>query len=369
MNRLSEIIALEIANHGVISFSRFMELALYCPVCGFYEKEKDNLGRRGDFFTSVSVGSVFGELLALRFAGWLAGLDGADSGVKIVEAGAHNGLLAKDILTWLRRNRAELFERIVYGIVEPSPRRRSWQQETLAGFDGRVCWGSHLRDLAGGGGLNGIIFSNELLDAMPVRRIGWAKAREQWFEWGVTLREERFVWAKIPAPEPAFEGPAAPDELRRRLPDDFTTEICPAAENWWRDAAGLLQRGKLLTMDYGLSAEEFFLPERKEGTLRAYHRHRPAADVLANAGEQDLTAHVNFSTIIAAGESAGLKTEMFQTQAQFLTGILEQASREKNFDEWSAGRARQFQTLTHPEHLGRAFRVLVQSRQSGDCNS
>jgi SAM-dependent MidA family methyltransferase len=120
--------------------------------------------------------------------------------------------------------------------------------------------------------------------------------------------------------------------------------------------------GKLVAIDYGLAAEEFLVPERKDGTLRAYYRHRLVSDVLANAGEQDLTAHINFSAIRQAGEAAGLRTEAFLTQEQFLTQIAAKAWKGGGaFGEWSRERTRQFQTLTHPEHLGRAFRVLVQS--------
>src|SRR6202167_6806809 len=107
--------------------------------------------------------------------------------------------------------------------------------------------------------------------------------------------------------------------------------------------------GKLLTIDYGYSAEEMFSPARTRGTLRAYHQHHVNDDILANPGEQDLTAHVNFSAIQKAGEEAGLKTENFCTQPQFLTHILEKAVKDKSFGEWNASRARQFQTLTHPE--------------------
>ena len=146
------------------------------------------------------------------------------------------------------------------------------------------------------------------------------------------------------------------------MPDGYTIETSPAAENWWREAAGILQRGKLLTIDYGLTADEMFSPARTNGTLRAYFRHHVSDDVLANVGEQDLTAHVNFSAIQKVGEEAGLKTEIFSTQTKFLTQILEKTLRDKTFGEWNSARTRQFQTLTHPEHLGRAFRVLVQSR-------
>jgi SAM-dependent MidA family methyltransferase len=122
-----------------------------------------------------------------------------------------------------------------------------------------------------------------------------------------------------------------------------------------------LKHGKLLAIDYGFTADEMFSPARTNGTLRAYFRHHVSDDILANAGEQDLTAHVKFSAIQTVGEEAGLKTEIFSTQTKFLTQILKKTLKEKSF-EWNASRTRQFQTLTHPEHLGRAFRVLVQLR-------
>jgi SAM-dependent MidA family methyltransferase len=119
----------------------------------------------------------------------------------------------------------------------------------------------------------------------------------------------------------------------------------------------------LLTLDYGLQAEDFFLPDRHGGTLRAYRHHRQVNDVLADPGEQDITAHVNFTTLQVAGESAGLSTDAFVSQEEFLLGIAKEISATQNlFGEWKAARARQLQTLTHPEHLGRRFRVLVQSR-------
>jgi SAM-dependent MidA family methyltransferase len=118
--------------------------------------------------------------------------------------------------------------------------------------------------------------------------------------------------------------------------------------------------GKLLTFDYGLNAEDFFAPERKQGTLRAYYRHHAAADVLARAGEQDITASVNFTAIRDTGEAAGLTTDVFESQCVFLTRIFADAQNDSNFKDWFS--PRQFQTLAHPEHLGRLFRVLVQNR-------
>jgi SAM-dependent MidA family methyltransferase len=158
-------------------------------------------------------------------------------------------------------------------------------------------------------------------------------------------------------------APTLPSELLSVLPDDFTTEVCPLAEEWWRQAAEMLVSGKLVAIDYGLPAEEFFAPNRSQGTLRSYRKHQLSGDVLAEPGEQDITAHVNFTAIQNAGEGAGLNTEMFVSQEQFLTGVVANVlKRPESFEQWNSKHSRQLQTLIHPEHLGRAFRVLVQSR-------
>jgi SAM-dependent MidA family methyltransferase len=359
----------EILKSGEISFARFMELALYCPETGYYETNKDNVGRAGDFITSVSAGSLFGELLAFQFAEWLEELKIQNEKLTIIEAGAHDGKLARDILNWLRTHRPELFSGIEYWILEPSLNRQAWQRETLEAFPNVRWHNSQLSTF--NPQLTGIIFGNELLDAFPVRRFGWDARGKNWFEWGVALAGEKFGWTKIPIPHsalgtPRSELPASilhlPSSLLEVLPDGYTVETSPAAEDWWRGAAGILTRGKLLAIDYGFTAEEQFSPSRLNGTLRAYHRHHVSDDLLADPGEQDLTAHVNFSAIQKAGEAAGLATDLFSTQPQFLTRILQKAVAGKSFADWDARRARQFQTLTHPEHLGRAFRVLVQSR-------
>lgn len=372
MKTLFQIIRAEAAAGGVLSFARFMELALYCPVHGYYETQKNNVGQRGDFYTSVSTGELFGELLAFQFAAWLDEIKTRNpqlSTLSLIEAGAHDGKLAKDILTWLRCHRPQLFEQLEYLILEPSPSRQQWQQETLKDFP-NVRWHNSQPSTLNYQ-LSGVSFSNELLDAMPVHRYGWDAQDKKWFEWGVAPEGEKFVWAKIQRSDIRGQTwetylPSSildlPSSLLDVLPDGYTIETSPAAESWWREAAGLLKCGKLLAIDYGHGDDELFSPARTRGTLRAYHRHHVSDDLLANVGEQDLTAHVNFSGIQKAGEAAGLTTESLTTQPQFLTQILGAAMKDKSFSEWNARRTRQFQTLTHPEHLGRAFRVLVQSK-------
>ena len=367
MNSAAAQIREEIGRNGPITFARFMELALYFPGKGYYERDRP-IGRDGDFFTSVSVGPLFGELLAFQFAGWLRAILSSRGGhasgrLQLVETGAHDGRLAGDVLAALKRNEPDLFERIEYWIMDAAAVRRDWQAKMLSEFGAKVRWFDSWTAIPGPG-VRGIIFSNEFLDALPVHRIGWSMARRQWFEWRVGSDGDRFRWAKdFEQAKFEFEPPTLPPDLLRVLPDEFTTEVSPLATQWWNEAALGLREGVLLTIDYGLEEDEFLLPHRQKGTLRAYLRHELREDLLSAPGEQDLTAHVNFSSLHRAGERAGLKMEVNASQSVFLTGIATQTWQHPGrFGDWNAQRKRQFQTLTHPEHLGRSFRVLAQSR-------
>jgi SAM-dependent MidA family methyltransferase len=377
---LTALIQQEADRRGFISFARFMEQALYAPALGYYEHAGKPIGRRGDFFTSASVGPLFGELLACHFTGLLRQL-AADRPV-LVEAGAHDGGLALDILTTLRNSNPELLEQLEYWLIEPSPTRQGWQQETLNAFRQRVRWFQSWTELSSfcdttGHRLTGIVFANELLDAFPVHRLRWNRSEHGWKELCVRRDQDELAWVETPPGEEiityrdrveALEfdeancplWPRVPEPLLKALPDGFTIEVCPAALDWWEQAAQVLGQGWLITFDYGLSAGEFFAPHRHEGTVRGYHQHQLVNELLASPGQQDLTAHVNFSAVELVGKAAGLTTESFRTQGEFLTRVLK--------DFWpletrplTAEQVRQFQTLTHPQHLGRSFRVLVQS--------
>lgn len=376
MRRLTQIIDSEIADCGPISFNRFMELALYCPELGFYEKEADNLGRNGDFFTSVSVGPLFGELLAFQFSQWFQASEA--SRLQLIEAGAHDGRLASDVLSWIARQRPEVFEQLRYTILEPSSRRRDWQKRLLSQFSSKLSWIDSLasNECHSPDTLT-IVFSNELLDAMPVRRFGWDAAKHEWFEWGVGKDNGRFAWVRLSSNlasttnlTGAGDLKSLAPELLEVLPDGYTVEVSPAAERWWGDAARWLKRGKLVTIDYGFDKTNQLLPERTNGTLRAYRQHQLVEDVLADPGSQDITAHVNFPRIEDAGIVEGLHTERFETQSRFLTCIAAEAWKpDSGYGEWGQKETRQFQTLTHPDHLGNRFRVLVQSRSQRSTHS
>jgi SAM-dependent MidA family methyltransferase len=355
-----------IEREKVVTFARFMELALYCPQIGYYEREESRLGRGGDFYTSVNTGPLFGELLAWRFLDWLSEI--GEGTVQLVEAGAHEGQLAFDILTSLQNRIPQLLQNLEYWLVEPSRRRQRWQQKRLEEFAGHVRWFESWEALPSTG-VRGIIFSNELLDAFPAHVLRWEAVSNHWAEWGVGLESGQFVWRKMLhdsfewEPKLIDAGFRLPLELKPFLANGLVIEISLAASDWWRRAAMALRAGKLLTIDYGLAAEELISPQRQQGTLRAYQRHRTHPEVLLIPGEQDLTAHVNFAQLQKAGEAEGLKTDGLFSQAQFLTQIVKNSMASfAPFSDWTSSRTRQFQTLTHPEHLGRSFRVLIQSR-------
>ncbi len=359
---ISERVSRDIdAAGGAISFARFMERALYEPGFGYYERAAVPVGKGGDFYTSVSVGPLFGELLAHRFAGYLEDLaarSGPNERFQLVESGAHDGQLAADILAFLDQWRPELAARTDYWLVEPSSTRQKWQRSRLAPYGNRVRWWSRLDCLPP---VSGVVLGNELLDAFPVHRLGWDAGRREWFEWGVGRSAAGLAWCRLPVP--TVPVPALVPELLEVLPDGFSTEVCPAAEAWWGQAAACLRSGWLFTADYGLEAAEFFVPRRAGGTLRAYEAHRLVDVDLNRPGAQDLTAHVNFSVLCAAGERQGLKTDCLTGQRRFLTEVFAETQRTPGrFPDWDARRVRQFQTLTHPEHLGSAFSILVQSR-------
>jgi len=354
----------EIARFGAISFARHMELALYSPGTGYYERPEVAPGAGGDFYTSVSVGPLFGELLAWRFARWLETL--GDGPIHIVEAGAHHGQLAGDILRALDQFAPELRPRLRYLILEPSPARREIQRLALEPWLGRVEWRSGWADAPSG--LRGVVFSNELLDAMPCHVFRWSPELEAWGEWGVGVVDGDLHWVDLPnelaSPGAARLAPKVDPALARVLPDGFQIECSPSAVEWWGGAARALDEGWLATLDYGATDEDLLTPRFAGGTLRAYHRHQTQPNPLDCPGAHDLTAHVRFSPILQAGERAGLQTRPILSQGAFLTSILAEAIQAKtgHFNPLPPTRARQFQTLTHPAFLGRPFKALVQRR-------
>lgn len=358
---LAELIREEIEQRGPIPFRRFMELALYHPELGYYPAGRNRVGKDGDFLTSVSTGSLFGRLLAHSFVDAWEQI-GRPEPFDLVEIGANHGQLFGDVAQAIAQIAPELHSISRFRIVEPFPKLREIQQAHLAQRpetrDKRpVEWVSNLQELPDNS-VEGIIWSNELFDSLPVHRVqkfphGWAEAYvshgEEGFGW--TVGATTYDPADAPAGFPAWSD----------LADGFTTELWPHAEFWQGELSRVLAKGRVVTIDYGFPAGELYASHRKSGTLQAYHRHQRTNNLLARVGEQDITAHVNFTALIESGKKAGLGETCFMTQERFLMNVLKSMP-PADLERWSASEKKQFNTLVHPEMLGHVFKVLIQEK-------
>ncbi len=341
---LTALIADEIAKNGPVPFARFMGLALYHPVHGYYSGGKARVGRKGDFFTNVSVGSLYGRLLAVQFAEmWERA--GRPPDFSIVEQGAHGGDFAMDVLGALRGS--ECFATVTYRIVEPSASLAAQQRARLAEFGGNVVWCESLDALAP---FTGVHFSNELPDAFPVHVVKWDGSA--WCERCVAVENDRFVFVDAPLSSPVLT--AASEQIPQPLPPGYTTEVNLAAREWIADVTAKLMRGWVLAVDYGHERADYYAPERTEGTLSAYANHRREPDPLARPGGIDLTAHVDFTSLIECAETAGMKSAGFTDQHHFMVGL----GAGHFADGANSGDVRAFQTLMHPQMMGMAFKVV-----------
>jgi SAM-dependent MidA family methyltransferase len=334
----------EIRRRGPLSFADFMALALYDPARGYYARPDRAIGRRGDFYTSVSAGPVFGDLLARHFAHWA---DALGRPARIVELGAHDGTLAADLLGALDRHLPA--GEIEYAIIEPLDALARRQRETLAAFDNRVRIVADAADLDPRPTL---VFGNEVLDALPFRVV--ESAADGWRERGVGPGADGgLAWHDLgPAGDLAADLPPRPPGYR--------TEVRPDLEAFLRPLVRLLDPGRMLWIDYGFERDDYYHESRTEGTLRTYAAHRAGDDPLDSPGEHDLTAHVEFTALREALEALGGTVARFESQGRFLTELarpwlLEMDGRS---DPAAASLLRNFQTLTHPGHLGGRFQVM-----------
>lgn len=358
MPTLAELIAEEIALGGPIPFRRFMERALYDPAHGYYASGRAAIGRGGDFLTSVSVGPLFGRLLATQFEEMWEQLD-RPARFEVVEQGANNGDFAFDVLS-AARSAPDFFEALRYAIIEPFAVNRERQQTRLGDFAEKTAWHETLPALPR---FTGVHFSNELVDAFPVHRV--VHRGGQWREQQVaTDATGALTWA---------DGPLADPRLAAVVPhlpevEGYQTEINLEAPAWMEAVAGKLERGYVLVADYGYSRADYYLPERNDGTLAAYHGHRFSDDFLARPGEQDLTAHVDFTTLAQTGQSAGLTLAGFTDQHHFLAAlgrsVFPDVTDPAQLTPERRKQQRAFATLVHPTLMGRGFQFLALAKSA-----
>jgi SAM-dependent MidA family methyltransferase len=335
---------------GPLCFARYMDLALYEPGLGYYAAGAGRIGREGDFFTASDVGTLFGECLLGQMAE-MDGLLGSPDPFGYVEFGPGSGRLARDVLDTARRLHPAFAARIAACMVERSPAMRDAARRL-------VPEASVVADP--GPAMDGCVVAVELFDALPVHRL--------------RRRDGALVEVRVAADaggalhavetEPCPEAAAIAARYGAAALDGYEAEVCTAAAAVLDRMAAALRRGFVVIVDYGHPAEALYSAARRRGTLLAYHRHTTSEDVLERVGEQDLTAHANFTQLADLGRERGLEVLGLTSQERFLigNGILRHFA-DDGSPEWGrperVRRRLQAKQLIHPAGMGGTFRVLI----------
>jgi SAM-dependent MidA family methyltransferase len=340
-----------IRQRGPVTFAWFMEQALYHPELGYYSSGRCAIGRRGDYFTNVSVGPLFGRLVAAQFVEMWESL-GRPGDFVIVEQGAHQGDFARDVLAAVRERAPDFFSTLRYWIVEPFPILRERQREALRDFSEKLTWKKSLADLEP---FCGVHFSNELLDAMPVHLL--SRTGAGWEERCVVESGDGFGFVTAPITDAKLLRHL--ETIPQHLTEPYETEANLAALKWMDQLAPKLARGYVLAVDYGYSRDEYYAPERTSGTLQCYSNHRVLPSPLNEIGQSDVTAHVDWTSLAERAETHGLSVAGFTDQHHFTTGVVTALMPEQFGAAADAGTRRALQTLLHPEFLGTTFQFLA----------
>lgn len=360
--------AIERSPGGSIPFRDYMAMCLYHEPGGYYNRETVKVGKEGDFYTSASVGTVMGDVLADFFArSYERFASKGDEPMTIVEWGGGTGRMAGHLLDRLADRSPSLYARTRYRLVEISPFHRKLQQAELSRHPNvRHADADNWMPDAGDGPV--FVFSNELLDAFPVHRV--ERKNGKLYEWHVAWDETRgaagFAKRLVPL-EPGSPAAAYLAGESVELREGQIVEANPEAADWIRTIGTKLGSGMLVTIDYGDVSEELYGAHRMHGTLLCYRKHRVHDDPFACPGEQDMTSHVNFSSCIRAGIEAGFTEWSLRTQQQFLIdeGALGLLVEHDGSDPFSpaARRNRAVRQLLIGDRMGELFKVLVQTKK------
>ncbi|MCD6197977.1 MAG: SAM-dependent methyltransferase [Deltaproteobacteria bacterium] len=354
-NELIKIIRDKVKEFGPITFKDFMEMALYHEKYGYYSRSYVPIGKKGDFITSPHTHCLYGALHARQIEEFWNILDCTP--FTVVEMGAGAGYLAQDILSYLSNK--EIFKSINYIIVEHKAETAAYQQDLLKSFINKISWIGRLSDLDS---VTGCIISNELLDAFPVHLI--QKEDSNFNEIYLDFKKDGSlteVFADLSTPQLVEYVKELPSDL----PDGYRTEANLSINKWISELGGIISKGFVVTTDYGYTRKEYFHPGRNRGTLLAYINHSVNEELYERVGEQDLTAHVNFSDLHRWGKEVGFSTLGYVPQWAFLAGL----DFEETFLELSGGKFDPFspelaavKMLLLPQGMGESHKVLVQGR-------
>ncbi|GBE06645.1 hypothetical protein BMS3Abin10_02302 [bacterium BMS3Abin10] len=356
MDPLEQKIIDRIKEQGPITFEAFMDMALYYPGLGYYTSKKTSIGREGDFYTSSHLHLMFGAMLGKQLEEMWDAM-GRPSDFHAVEIGAGAGWLCKDIQGYLRGR--DIFDSLNYTIVELDPVMADKQKVLLADLAEKVKWISSLSELKD---IRGCIFSNELLDAFPVHMVEMDKQLKEIYvslEGGKLIEQLQVV-----------TNSNMPDYFKLfsvNIPDGYRTEINLRIRDWLRQAGAVLSEGFILTIDYGYTAKEYYDEERSKGTLLCYHRHEVNEEPFQNIGQQDITAHVNFSSLKLWGEDTGMQTLGYCPQGTYLVALgIDEAITELygNSPDYE-DEVRKIKGLIFPQGMGESHQVMIQYKGDG----
>lgn len=349
-------------NDGVISFARYMELALYAPGLGYYAAGSAKLGEEGDFVTAPEISPLFSQALAKAI------LPALNSEQIILEVGAGRGRMAADVLLYLKQQNKLPKE---YWILELSADLRERQkvtiEETIPDFIANVKWLDSLPDQ-----FSGVVLANELLDAMPVQL--FQKKENDINEVNVVWQDDKFSFQLKSSFDQRLVHRVKniETELGVEFDSGYVSEINFAAEDWLKSISESLQQGVIILIDYGFPRHEYYHAQRDQGTLMCHYRHRTHPDVFVYPGLQDITAHVDFTAMADAALESDLKVMGYTNQVSFLmgAGLLELATLDGESDEANNNLehqievASQIKKLTLPHEMGELFKVIGFSKNS-----
>ena len=362
-NALNTIIAARIKEKGRITFADFMAACLYEPGLGYYTSPGRKVGAEGDFYTSITVHAAYGRVIAREIAQMWRSM-GSPAAFTLVECGAANGRLACDIMDYLAEREQGMYQGVRLVLVEQEPSLEDAQREMLGAHLGRLDWLSPDEFASGSFTFSGCLYSNELIDALPVHRV--VMAAEGLREVYVTLKDGEFAEEDG---EPSTPELAA--YLKRvavELHPGQQAEVNLNAPKWLAFAAKALRSGFIMTIDYGYPAAELYASRRKLGTLLCYYRHQVEENPYLRLGLQDITTHVDFTTLMKCGEEQGLQNVWFGEQYRFLlsAGIIEEIEeieRSARPEEEKLRLRLTLKKLIMPEGgMGDTFKILVQSK-------
>ncbi|MFN3479433.1 MAG: class I SAM-dependent methyltransferase [Thermodesulfovibrionales bacterium] len=360
-NLLKQRIIDRITAEGPISFEDFMEMALYYPDLGYYSRESTEIGRHGDFYTSPHLHQIFGVMMSRQiFEMWRIM---EKPSFQIVEMGAGEGYLARDMLDYLSKTKSEglreFFKNLSYTIIEINPSFKKRQQGLLYGFLDKVNWANAIEEVDT---LTGCLLSNELLDSFPIRLI---EMNDDLYEIYIAIDGDgNLIEIKRPCGE---DIKAYLEEFNVKLPSGYRTEINLRIKDWLIKVSEKFSEGFILTIDYGYPACDYYSESRNRGTLLCYHGHRIEEDPFKYIGEQDITAHVNFSSLKKWGEEVGLKTIGYCEQGPFLVSLgVDEIIKELYGEVPDPVGVSKIKGLIMPEGMGESHKVMIQYKGRRD---